>query len=573
MRRVLLLAIVLLSGLPGLSRSDVATEPGQPLARVSPPYEVAAYRLQNLNTDQSDELLVVGKQGQIQTWTGASLRPVQDAWRLPSPGQTLLSLSALLNRDGPMCLIALAPDGLWAYPTTRDGGIDPNGILIDRRMRCQFRADKPLFSPFLQDINQDGRPDVIVPILNYCEIWTNQGALDSNHPALPTFTRIGKFPIQMDHSRHTDLQDASEELSEHFAIPSLLLKDINGDGHLDLVVRHDPHIDYYLLDAQGRIPEAPTVSLDLTLFQDTTPRSDGIPFGETLRISKDPQLTECDLNHDGIPDYVIFQGRKLWFFLGTSNGPQFTNPSSILKIADDVTLFTACPLDEDDYPDLLMLRLQVPTLSRLLGALFSDWDIEIDSIGYQSKQGRSFELSSSWQGTLYLRLPSILSLISNPETMTNFQLDRTYGPAVHGDFNGDGIPDVGMLNTKNDQFECWFGRKDDPNAAHSGGMESLDTPDYKKLSAIVRNLLFTKTDNVWDLDRIKTSLNGLINDHFLAATGGKTPDCRLGPFKNALDPEVRSVDIDHDKLNELLLVYSPPTAEPLKTFELYVISK
>jgi hypothetical protein len=571
MKRVLILAIVLSGGLPGLSRGDDVAGPGQPLARVSPPYEVATYRLQDLNGDQSDELLVVGKQGQIQTWTGTSLRPVRDLWRLPSPSRTLLSLDALLGRDGPTCLIALAPDGLWAYPATRDGAIDPNGVLIDRRMRCQFRADKPLFSPFLQDIDQDGRLDVIVPILDYCEIWMNQGTLDPNRPALPTFTRIGRFPIQMDHSRRTDLQNTSGQLSERFAIPSLLLKDINGDGHRDLIVRHDPHIDYYLLDAQGKIPEAPAVSLDLSLFQDTTPRSEGIPFGETLRLSKDPQLTECDLDHDGIPDYVIFHGRKLWFFLGTSKGPQFTSPSSILKIADDITVFAPCPLDEDDYPDLLMVRLQVPTLSRLLGALFSDWDIQIESTGYQSKQGRSFELSSSWQGNIYVRLPSILSLISNPDSLASFQLDRTYGPAVHGDFNGDGVPDVGMLNTTNDQFECWLGAAGDPNTTRPGGIDNLDTMDNKQLSSLLRKLLFAKTDNVWDLDRIKTSLNALINKHVFAVTGGKAPDRRLGPFKNAIDPEIRSVDIDHDKRNEVLVVYSDPATEPLKTFELHAV--
>jgi hypothetical protein len=577
MKRLVLLVILSCCGLPGLSRGDDVARPDPPLARVSPPYEVAAYRLQDLNRDQGDELLVVGKQGEIQTWSGTSLRPVQEPWRLPAPSRTLLSLGTLLSQDGPMNLVALTPDGLWAYPTTRDGGIDANGVLIDRRMRCQFRGNMPLFSPFLQDINQDGKPDILVPILDYCEIWMNQGvstdSIDANHQAPPTFIRIGRFPIQMNHSRRTNLQDATGQLSEHFAIPSVVLKDINGDGIRDLIVRHDPHIDYYLLDGKGNIPETPTVSLDLSQFRDTTPSREGIQFGETLRVNKDPQLTECDLNHDGIPDDVIFHGRKLWFFLGTSKGPQFTNPSSILKIADDITMFAPCPLDDDDYPDLLMLRVQIPTLTRLLGALFSDWDIKIESTGYRSKQGQSFELSSSWQGEVYLRLPSILSMISNPDTLANFQLDQTYGPAVQGDFDGDGILDVGMLNTKNDCFECWFGRTGGSDAAHPGGTASLNSPDNKQLASTIRNLLFTKTDNVWDLDRIKTSLNTQINDRLLAVTAGKAPDRRLGPFKHTNDPEIRSVHLGDDKRNELLLVYSDPTTEPLKTFELYVVPK
>jgi hypothetical protein len=573
MKRLLLLAILLCCGRPGLSRGDDVTLSDRPLARLSPPYEVAAYRLQDLNRDGCDELLVVGKQGQIQTWTGTELHPVQDAWCLPAPGRTLLSLDTLQGQDGLLSLIALAPDGLWVYPVTHNGGIDPHGALISRRMRCQFRAGSPVFSPFRQDINQDGRPDVLVPVMDYCEIWMNQGVSgnpsDPNHQSLPVFTKFGRFPVHMDHSRGTDLQNTTGRLSEHFAIPSLLLKDINGDTHLDLIVRHDPHIDYFLLDAKGTIPDAPTVSLDLTLFRDTTPRAEGIPFGETLCLNTDPQLMESDFNHDGIPDCVIFHGRKLWFFLGTSQGPQFTNPSSILKIADDITVFVPCPLDEDDYPDLLMLRVQIPTVSRLLGALFSDWEIKTESIGYQSKQGRSFELSSSWQGDIFLRLPSILSLISNPDALKNFQLDQTHGPAVHGDFNGDGTPDVAMLNTKNSHFECWFGRADDPDTTHLRGLGNLDALDNKKVSSIIKDLLFTKTNNVWDLDRIKTSLNTLINDQFFAVTGGRAPDCHIASFQDKINLEARSVDINHDKRNELLFVYSDPTTEPLKTFELH----
>ena len=44
---------------------------------------------------------------------------------------------------------------------------------------------------------------------------------------------------------------------------------------------------------------------------------------------------EIDLNDDQIPDTVIFHRRKLWFFHGTKNGPQFSEPSAIIKSAED----------------------------------------------------------------------------------------------------------------------------------------------------------------------------------------------------------------------------------------------
>ena len=69
----------------------------------------------------------------------------------------------------------------------------------------------------------------------------------SDKDKIPEFTKIGKFPIKMQHTRETDLQKNQGKLSENFSIPNLTLKDINADGYLDLVVSHNPIYDYYLL--------------------------------------------------------------------------------------------------------------------------------------------------------------------------------------------------------------------------------------------------------------------------------------------------------------------------------------
>jgi hypothetical protein len=548
---------------------------GQRLAIMSPQCDMAAYRFQDLNHDQHHELFVVGKQGHIETWARNMTKDgvfehVGKRWVLPFPNKSLLSLSSFLGKDEPLALLTLTPNGLWAYPVNPDGSIDPSGILVNRRMKCLFRVGQPVFSNFLQDINQDGRLDILVPIMNHCEIWINQGvpteASTSAQEKTPRFSRMGRFPIKMAYGRRTNLEETTGKLSENFSIPSLLLKDINGDTHLDLVVRHPPHYDYYLLDKEGPIPDHPTVSLDLTLFKDTTPKGKDMPFGETLNLNNDPQLIESDLNNDTIPDYIISHRRKLWFFHSTHQGPQFTHPSSIIKMAEDITLFLPCPLDDDEYPDLLMVKVQIPTVSRLLRALFTDWKVKTESIGYQSKQGQSFELSSTWQGEIYLHLPSILSLINNAETLMNFDMDQKYGPAVHGDFNGDTILDVLLLNTDNGHFDLWFGNEGDPDRGR------LNKPTPKEVSEKIRNLLFTKANNVWDIDRIKTALNALVNDHLFTVTGGEAPDLHLGQFKDRQNVKVISVDSNDDNKDELLFLYPDPQVRHLTIFELYTIT-
>lgn len=574
MRNILFInTILLLFSALGFSQETSHNFQEQFLTGIEPDCEVSEYLLKDLNNDNYDEFVIVGKQGQIKTWSvkspEASFKEVGNSWTVPFPKQSLLSLSSF-SANKPLYLISLTPEGLTAYPINQDGSIEPNGILINSQMKFAFKIDRPVFANFMQDINQDGQMDVIVPVMNDCEIWINTGSTNNESSPIkketPEFSKAGKFPVQMSHTRTTDLLDTKGKLSESFSIPSLTLKDINGDKCLDLVVSHNPIYDFYLLKKDGNIPEKPTVSLDLTLFQDTTPKTEGLQFGETLSINNEPRLLESDLNNDGIPDYIIFHRRKLWVFHGTNQGPQFINPSSIIKLSDDITLLLTVPLDEDEYPDLLILKVQIPALSRFLMGLFADWDIKTESIGYKSINGSSFELNSTWKGEIFLRLPSILSMISDPDIFREFNVEQKYGPAISGDFNGDGIPDVAMSDIKNGDFEIWFGRQEDPNSA--GTKNDIET----KADTKIWKLLFTETDNVWNLERIITFLNSLSNDEIVALTGGKEPDFHISQFKDRKNLKVIPADFNHDKVNELLFIYSNPKDENLMKFDLYKIT-
>ena len=292
----------------GFSQETYSNYKEQYVTGIESHCEVAEYLFRDLNNDQYDEFIIIGKKGQVKTYSSQSekgdYKENSDSMTLAFPNQSLLSLSSFDTNDTDLYLICLTPEGLVAYPTKQDGSFALDGILINRRMKFTFRIDKPVFAKFFQDINKDGRMDVIVPVMNYCEIWINKSKESSqDKDKIPEFSRIGIFPIEMQHGRETDLQNSQGKLSENFSIPNLTLKDINNDGNLDLIVSHNPNYDYYLLKDDGIIPEQPTVSLDLSLFQDTTPKTEGIQFGETLSINDKPRLLESDLNHDKIPYY------------------------------------------------------------------------------------------------------------------------------------------------------------------------------------------------------------------------------------------------------------------------------
>ncbi|MBN2588467.1 MAG: VCBS repeat-containing protein [Sedimentisphaerales bacterium] len=570
MKKHLLFALILMSFfVPGFSQESKQKYEGKLLTVISPECVIAANMFQDLNNDNIDEFLVIGKQGQVKIYSCISkdgaYKEISNKWSLPFSNQSLLCLSSFFTNDKTKYLITLTPDGLTAYPISQNGNIEPEGILINRRIKFQFRIDQPVFSEFLQDINHDGKMDVIVPIVNYCEVWLNEGLEDdSSSSNVPVFSKIGKFPIEMIHNRQADLKNTKGKLTEQFSIPNLVLKDINGDGCLDLVVSHKPKYDYYLLDKDGVIPEKPSVSLDLNLFHDTTPKSEGLKLGSIIS-NNEPQLIESDLNNDHIPDYIISHMRKFWIFHGTNNGPQFTEPSAILKVAEDITVLQPMQLDEDAYPDLLMLKIQLPTLSTVLGGLFADWKfLRLESTGYKSIQGNSFELSSNWKGDVYLQLPSILSLIKNPGILNKFQdqVKQKYGTPIYGDFNGDENLDVAMSNKENGHFEMWLSTEKNGKNQHG----------KNELSSQIKELLFTDKDNVWDIDRVVTFMNSLINEQAYLRTGGKEPDFYMAQFKDRNGYNVLSVDFDHDKKDELLFISSVQKSGNLKQFELYSIN-
>ncbi len=576
MKYILLFSFILIFGFSIMNASgDNYLYKEQLLARVSPKCEVAGYRFEDLNGDNVNELFIIGKKGEVRTWSGInkenlSLNKIGNNWQLPFPKRSLISLSSFMVNGKKKQLLTLTPDGLFAYPISADGHIESKGVLINKRMKFRFRVGEPLFSSFLQDINQDGKLDILVPVMDHCEIWINRTSDKSSSESNPIykFSKIGKFSVKMTHNRQTGLGKAQGILSESFMIPSLLLKDINGDKHLDLIVQQNSMYDYYVLTKDGQIPEEPTVSLDLNLFQDSTPQSKGIEFGETISMQNSVQLIESDLNNDTIPDYVIWHRRKLWFFHGTDKGPQFTDPSSIIKIAEDITLFFPCALDDDEYPDLLMIKVQAPSLAQLAQALFTDWKFKIESSGYQSSNGKSFKLSSKWKGEVFVLLPSLLSILTNPDSlMDEIEFDNKYVFSIYGDFNGDKIPDVSMSNLENNRLEVWFGKEGDQERVNSSAI------DEKEFSQKIRETLFTDKDNVWDIGRMMKAVNFFINKQVFLATGNKEPDFHLNTLKGKKRVQAIPVDYNNDDQDELLFIYANPKEAHFLNFDLYAIVK
>jgi hypothetical protein len=299
-------------------------------------------------------------------------------------------------------------------------------------------------------------------------------------------------------------------------IPGLRLADVNGDGRPDLLVEDGEKRAFHLVRAGGAIPREPDVSVDLGIFRDTTAAAPLTP-GRTLAGADRAVYESRDLDRDGVPDYVIAHRRKVWVFHGTKSGPQFTEPTTILKAADDVTALLVMDLDEDGRPDLLLIKVQVPSLATILRGLVAEWTIDVDAIGYRNGGGRTFETTPKWRNTLSFQAPSILSVMKDPDKiLRRFEsAGKKLRTPCEGDFDGDGADDLGLVSEDGTTFELWRGD------------ETRSKTAREPHDVVLRRILFEDENRVWDLERLLQFISGFGDRRLTVLTGGREPTARV----------------------------------------------
>ena len=487
---------------------------------------VSAHRVLDVNGDGTDDLLLIGHAGEVRTHLGRAdgsgfQEKAVGALVLPSPARSALSVADVLSTGRPQ-LAVLSPAGLTVHEVGVHGGFRRAAVAVLPRARFRLRLGSPTFAEFLRDVNGDGRPDLILPRGEECELWLNDGVSRSaddkaggadapSGPATPSFRQTARARIKIRRSHEATAGALSDVLESSLRIPQLQFEDVNGDGRDDLIVASSDGRAFHMQTADGSIPTEPTVQVDLRVFRDTTPDA-RIKLGSTLAGEKDARLEVQDLDQDGIPDYVIAHRRKVWIFHGTKQGPQFTEPTAVLKTAEDVTALLVVPLDEDAFPDLLLLRVEVPELGSILKGLFTEWDLDVTAVAYASKDGRTFDKKPRWRNDIAIRLPAILGVLRDPERlMRKFEaLGRTFRESVEADLTGDGVLDVALLAEDEPRLDIWDGSR-----TASGGQGRV--VDFK-------DLIFGKRSQDWSLDSLVQWLSDVGRRQSTARTGGRPPD-------------------------------------------------
>ena len=566
MTRTSIHTLTLIAGL--VLQGSVAAQ-GQSLHRrwtLTPAFAVAAKKPVDLNNDGTEELLLIGASGEVRHWRPG--QRVEDSDRLhgqlqlPEPAHSLVTVAALSPGE-PARLIVLGPNGVMAYGLTK-GCFDGEGRrLLSKRARFTIRTGTPQASDFVKDINGDQRPDILVPSPTHCSLYLNLASTDSEEPRFEFASRIeNSVRITTD----TGSQALSSQWSSGIVIPDLRTRDVNGDGRSDLVSSKNNRTSYHMQRTDGSFPGKPDVMFDPRVFRDTTPKAN-FRLGQTIAMDN-ASLRTRDLTGDGVPDHVVLHRRKVWVFHAGTAGPQFTEPASILKTAEDISFATLVNLDDDLRPDLLLFRLQAPSISTLLAGLVMQWDIEIEAIGYQNSGQGVFARRPTWNSTTTVRAPAILDLLRRLDGIAEkFQAaSGKFRHAVEANLDGNQRPDILMQTEDKRSLEYWI---DTP------AIDSTSTASPTSTDRQIRQFVFEDDDHVWDIDRMLALMRDQAASREARLTSGapKTGTIPLrDPEKFQLD-YATTVDFNGDGRDEILLRYRDILAPSRSTFDVLALKR
>jgi hypothetical protein len=476
---------------------------------VQPQFEVAGWRLYDVNRDGSKDLLLIGAEGEVRTWvadpqTGKFEAKPRGSLVLPHPAHTLLAVADFMADGSPPQLLTLSPGGTMLYRPGPDGAFEAEPVRLSKRAKFTLRTNEPVFSAVVQDVNNDGKPDLVVPGQDRTELWIMGNK---------RLRRTARIAVDVDRFERMQNRRLSDRYESYFRVPRLATIDVNGDGRPDLYVKTGRTRSFHMQREDGTIPPEADVSVNLDIFKDTTPQASMRP-GKVLAGSDRTRYKSRDLDGDKIPDYVIAHRRKVWIFHGNNKRPQFVEPTTILKVNDDITSLMLVQLDGDALPDLLLFKIQIPSISSLVFGLLSSIEIDITSLGYRNLGNRKFARTPTWRSEITVTLPPLMSVLKDPGKLLGrfedvgkkFRIRRT------ADLDGDGKDEILLLSQDRGRIDVWW------------LSDEARKRDALQVEGMIRRLLFEDENKDWDLERILSFLGGIADRRTAELTGGRDPN-------------------------------------------------
>lgn len=267
---------------------------------------------------------------------------------------------------------------------------------------------------FSRDINSDGLEDLIVPGAGVINILINDALGDFEAPLI----------IRSDMRLRTalNINRFNRSAGQSVRIPVLELRDVNGDGHEDLVSRTEERLDVFIADTAGDsyLPGTPTYFLDITAIEEELGEFDidNLDFSNltgVLALTHEEILD--DVNGDGIADLLLREGGKVSLFQGSSTGMDLAQPKQVLRSGGNVLSTFLFDENEDGLKDLWLWRVEPISVGDIFVWLALSGSIAIEAFIYPN-DGERFARRPTRKISIDLQFPSVIRLAGAYEDLS-----------------------------------------------------------------------------------------------------------------------------------------------------------
>lgn len=307
-----------------------------------------------------------------------------------------------------------------------------------------------------QDVDRDGRPDLVIPGAGTLSLHLRDGAGGWRPPL--RLDSAARVRTRLDNGR------LGGRSGQSVRVPGLTLRDVNADGLDDLVSRTEDSLAVFLADgsAARRFPAAPSYALDLAAIRGRLGEFDldALDFSNltgALALTHEEILEDVD--GDGIDDLVLREGGKVSLFAGGARGMALDSPRQVLRAGGNVLRAFLRDEDGDGRKDLWLWRVEPVSVGDVFIWLVLSGSIGVEAFIYPNEGGR-FARRPARRLRVELKFPSAVRLAGLWEELREEAENADpLGAAPVGRANLDGDPTAADLLVLLDRrLEVFFNR-------------------------------------------------------------------------------------------------------------------
>jgi len=376
---------------------------------------------------EGEQAPVLRLEGESAIWTVADLdRDGADEFLVLIDGNELHRLEL---QDGKLVLSAALASGMRSQP--------PRGVHA---------------GDILRDLDQDGYLDMLLPFGDHVRLFLGQEQGFRPGPDLGSLSTL-------ELSAGGGLLD---KVSRRLSMPRLIPEDMNGDGRPDLSISDGLVVRQYLLGNHG-FPAEPSRSIDLSRFR---PKLEQFSLDLGNLASSLRYLVQDkwgDLNHDGTIDLMVLADGRIRIFLADDEGIDLDRQGQILKLRGNVLYVYPARIDEDDIPDLVMVRVEDLGIGKLLKAALFSFEIDFDFLVFRGSGNGRFQTRPFRQRTAHLKGGSLLSIYQDEKEQLSTLRQKIVRTC---DFDGDGRRSDLVTLDENGRLSVWRNLVTDDSVLH-----------------------------------------------------------------------------------------------------------